>query len=37
MEEFLDEIVGAIRGRVAAGRSHREIAVELHLERSLRV
>ena len=35
MKEFLHEIVQAIRGRVAGGRSHGEVAVELHLKRSL--
>ena len=35
LAEFLDEIVQAIRGRVEGGRSHGEVAVELHLERSL--
>ena len=35
MKEFLDEIVQAMRDRVAGGRSHGEVAVELHLERSV--
>jgi hypothetical protein len=35
LEEFLEEIVQAIRRRVEGGRSHGEVAVELHLERSL--
>ena len=35
LDEFLDEIAGAIRGRVAGGRTHGEVAVELHLDRSV--
>jgi hypothetical protein len=35
LEEFLAEIAQAIRSRVEGGRSHGEVAVELHLERSV--
>ena len=35
LDEFLDAMACAIQGRVAGGRTHGEVAVELHLDRSV--